>query len=83
MAEDDSSGEGNEVDKEADEDVLHLPYWKPDTKERFLLIHGSYNCCCLFQYKLLLCHDLFLKREDSSRLMLAYHCLARGITNIG
>ena len=48
LAEDDSTGEGNEVDEEADEDSL--PYWKPDTKERFLLIHGSYNCCFISHY---------------------------------
>ena len=61
--------------------VLHLPYWKPDTKEKFLLIHGSYDCCCMFQYKLLRCAMHFLKRENLSQLMLACHCHARGITN--
>ena len=48
--------------------VLHLPYWKPDTKDRFLLIHGSYNCCCMFQYTLLRCAMTFLTREDLCRL---------------
>ena len=66
--------------EEADEDSL-TPYWKPDTKEKFLLIHCSYDCCCMFQYKLLRCAMTFLKRENLSQLMLAYHCHARGITN--
>ena len=61
--------------------VLHLPYWKPDTKEKFLLIHGSYDCCCMFQYKILRCALTFLKSENLNQLMLAYHCHARGITN--
>ena len=37
----------------------------------------------MFQYKLLRCAMTYLKRcEDLSRLMLTYHCHARGITNI-
>ena len=55
VAKDDSTGKGTESTKKQMKMVLCLLYRKPDKKERFLLIHGSYNCCCIFQYKLLCC----------------------------
>ena len=53
LAEDDSTSEGNEVEEEADEDGLTRTVLEARYKERFLLIHGWFNCCCMFQYKLL------------------------------
>ena len=66
--------------------VLHLPYRKAYTKERFLLVNirGSYNCCYMFQYKILRCVMNFLKRRklESPFACLPFSCHAHGITNI-
>lgn len=61
LAEDDSTGQRNEGDEEADEDGL-TPIV---LKARYVReIPGSYNCCYIFQYKLLRSARTFLKRED-------------------
>ena len=60
--------------------VWHLPYWKPDTRE---ISVNSWFIQLRFYLLLLtspLCHNFFETRR-LSRLMRAYHCHERRITN--